>query len=306
MAKILSGKPVAKLIKARLQELIAEYQLKPVMCLIQVGVDPAADFYVKNIISNAAKLGCEVQLTSLPAETTQAALISAINAANADRDIHGIMIQKPLPANIDDIAVGMAVSADKDIDCLNPLNLGKIILETDGFVPCTPLAVICALRYYQIPVAGSHVLIIGRSAIVGKPLANMLLWKKPGANATVTVCHSKSKDLSSLTRTADIVVAALGRAEFLKGEMIKADSILLDVGINEQLSPDGKLAYVGDVDYNSCQDRAMAISPVPGGIGSITSSLLFFNLLKACLASMGINKSIDEILNLNFNEKYDD
>lgn len=304
MEKILSGKPVASLIKASLKELIGLHQLKPVMCLIQVGADPAADFYVKNIISNGAKLGCAVQLISLPEKTTQADLISTINAANSDPHIHGIMIQKPLPDSIDDIAIGMAVSADKDIDCLNPLNLGKIILETEGFVPCTPLAVICALQYYHIPVAGSHVLIIGRSAIVGKPLANMLLWKNPTANATVTVCHSKSKNLSTLTRSADIVIAALGRPEFLTGGMIQENSILLDVGINERLNPEGKLIYVGDVDFNSCQDKAMAISPVPGGIGTITSALLFFNLVKACLASKGINKSIDEFLKLNFNETH--
>lgn len=306
MEKILSGKPVAKLIKAALTDLIAPSGFQPRMLLIQLGSDPAAAYYVQNIIGNGAKLGCQVELLSLPETTSQADLLARIAAANLDSAIHGIMIQKPLPAQIDDNAIGQAVAPDKDIDCLNPANLGKIVMELDGLLPCTPLAVLCALRYHQVPVQGAHALIIGRSAIVGKPLANMLLWKKPQGNASVTICHSRSKNLTELCQTADIVIAAIGKAGFVTADMIKPGAVLIDVGINEVSGPDGKPGYVGDVDFNSCQDKALAITPVPGGIGTITSALLFFNLVKAGLASRGINKSVDEFLGFIFNEKHNE
>lgn len=217
-----------------------------------------------------------------------------------DPFIHGIMLQKPLPPQIPDAETGARIDPAKDIDCLNPINLGRIILGQDALLPCTPLAVLCTLRHYRVPVVGKHVVIIGRSAIVGKPLANMLLWKKPWADASVTVCHSRSANLEDITRSADIIVAALGRPAFLKADMIKNNSVLIDVGINEVKKPDGSLGYVGDIDYNSCFDKALAITPVPGGIGSVTTSLLFLNLLKACLGTMGVNKDVDCFLDFIF------
>lgn len=303
MEKILSGKPIASAIKAHLKSLCAELDIHPAMCLIQVGGDPASDYYVQNIISNGRKLGMEISLTSLPDTISQIELIGIIEQANQDPTIDGIMLQKPLPRHIDDIAVGMAIAADKDIDSLNPINLGKILLETDSLLPNTPAAVYATLRYYGIPVSGKHAVIIGRSSIVGKPLANMLLWKNPTANATVTVCHSKSENLSEITRSADILIAAIGKANFVTAEMIKKDAILIDVGINEILDPSGKASYVGDIDYNSCFDKALAITPVPGGIGTITSALLMYNLTKTRLIKLNQNKSIDDFLSLIFDDK---
>ena len=300
MDKVLSGKPIAALIKTALKDLIAEQDIKPRMALIQVGSDPAADYYVQNIVSNGSKLGCTVDLDTLSAETSQAELLDRITKANVDPCIHGIMLQKPLPDWIDDTAVGCAITPEKDIDCLNPVNLGKIVLEADSLVPCTPLAVLCTLRYYQIPVQGRHVVIIGRSAIVGKPLANLFLWKKTWANASVTICHSRSQDLTAITQTADILVAALGKPEFVTMDMVRNGSVLIDVGINAKNDASGKLAYVGDIDYNPCLDKAAAITPVPGGIGSVTSSLLFLNLVKACLLQGGVNKNIDDFIGLIF------
>ncbi|MDZ4183332.1 MAG: bifunctional 5,10-methylenetetrahydrofolate dehydrogenase/5,10-methenyltetrahydrofolate cyclohydrolase [Candidatus Cloacimonadaceae bacterium] len=303
MEKILSGKPIASAIKAHLKTLCAELDIHPAMSLIQVGGDPASDYYVQNIISNGRKLGMEISLNSLPTTISQDELIGIIDQANQDPAIDGIMLQKPLPGHIDDIAVGMAIAADKDIDSLNPVNLGKILLETDSLLPNTPAAVYATLRYYSIPVSGKHAVIIGRSSIVGKPLANMLLWKNPTANATVTVCHSKSQNLSEITRSADILIAAIGKANFVTAEMIKKDAILIDVGINEVLDPSGKPSYVGDIDYNSCFDKALAITPVPGGIGTITSALLMYNLLKTRLIKLNRNKSIDDFLSLIFGDK---
>jgi methylenetetrahydrofolate dehydrogenase (NADP+)/methenyltetrahydrofolate cyclohydrolase len=302
MEKVLSGKPIAALVKATIKDLVAEYSIKPRMCLIQLGEDPASAFYVQNIVSNASRLGCEIEYAKLPGSTAQEILLDAIQAANADPSIHGIMLQKPLPSHIDDALAGAAIDPGKDIDCLNPLNLGKLVREEDCFLPCTPLAVICTLRHYRIPTQGRHAVIIGRSPVVGKSLANLLLWKKPWANASVTVCHSRSQDLSSFTSQADILVAAMGKAEFVTADMVGQNSVLIDVGINEVPGLEGETRYVGDIDYNGCFEKASALTPVPGGIGSVTTSLLFLNLVKACLAQQGTNKSIDDFLDIIFKD----
>ncbi len=302
MEKILSGKPLAKLIQSKIKFLIAQESLQPKMALMQIGEDPASSYYVQNIINIGNKLGCEVLYNQYPADFTQEDLLAILDDANTDPSINGIMIQKPLPPSFDELKIAESINPKKDIDCFHPVNLGRIILEEDGLFPCTPLAVICTLRYYNIEVQGNHIVIIGRSNIVGKPLSNMLLWKKPYANATVTVCHSRSKNIKELTRSADILIAALGRPSFVTEDMIKAESVLIDVGINQITDKDGKQRYVGDIDYNTCFDKAAAITPVPGGIGSVTSSLLFLNLLKTCFTAHNINKSIDDFLNYIFIE----
>jgi len=244
MEKILAGKPIASLVKAALKNLIQQHGLRPKMSLLQVGEDPASGFYVQNIVSSGAKLGCEVELQKLPAASDQSELLKRIAAANADPAVHGIMVQKPLPRSIDSSVIDSTLHPDKDIDCLNPQNLGRIILQQDGLLPCTPLAVICTLLHYQVPVPGSRVVILGRSAIVGQPLANLLLWRKPYANASVTVCHSRSRELPALTREADILVAAIGQAGFVQPEHIRSGCVLIDVGINAREDADGKLKYV--------------------------------------------------------------
>jgi methylenetetrahydrofolate dehydrogenase (NADP+)/methenyltetrahydrofolate cyclohydrolase len=303
MEKILSGKPIAALIRGFISKTCSEMGIRPAMALLQVGMDPAADYYVQSIIKNGAKLGCDVHPQSLPVDIGESIFLDMLTAANNDPAIHGIMVQKPLPEQIDDKRVGQSISVQKDIDCLNPINLGRIMADIPGLLPCTPAAVYVLLNYYGIPLQGKNVTILGRSTIVGKPLANMLLWKRPTANATVTVCHSRSENLAKITSSADILVAAIGKANFVNADMIKENSVLVDVGINEVTDADGKTKYVGDIDYKSCYDKALAITPVPGGIGTITSALLFLNLLQAYLNREGANKSIDDFLPLIFSEK---
>lgn len=301
--KILSGKPIATAIRKAVTSLIAQYSLHPVMLLIRANDDPASDYYVQNIIKTGTKLGIDVRLCELSANAGQEQILAEIETANEDEDIHGIMLQKPLPAGVDDILLGDSIAPSKDIDCLSSVNLGKIILEQAGLLPCTPAAVFLTLSYYGIATEGKNVVIVGRSAIVGKPLANMLLWKKPGANASVTVCHSRSSNLPEITRNADILIAAIGKAGFVSADMIRQNSVLLDVGINEVINSDGSTSYTGDIAYDQCISKAGAITPVPGGIGTVTSAYLFLNLVKACLDTKKINKSIDDFLSFIFNEK---
>jgi methylenetetrahydrofolate dehydrogenase (NADP+)/methenyltetrahydrofolate cyclohydrolase len=300
MEKNLSGKPVANLINKASMKLIADFDVKPRMCLIQVGCDPASSYYVQSIISSGAKLGCICELISLDPEATEAELLACIDKANKNPDVHGIMIQKPLPRHINDNKINLAINPAKDLDSLHPVNLGKIMMDADGFLPCTPAAVFYTMQYYDINPQGKNLVIVGRSNVVGKPLANMLLWKKTNANATVTVCHSQTRDLHKITSQADILIAAIGKPRFIQREMIKENCILLDVGINEVVTEDGKSVYVGDIDFYSCADKALAITPVPGGIGRITTSVLYLNLVKACLEQHGVNKSIDEYIALIF------
>ncbi|HNV92849.1 MAG TPA: bifunctional 5,10-methylenetetrahydrofolate dehydrogenase/5,10-methenyltetrahydrofolate cyclohydrolase [Candidatus Cloacimonas sp.] len=300
MEKILSGKPVAQLVNKATKTLITQYELKPTMLLIQVGSDPASNYYVQNIINSGKKLQCNCEVIDLPEQITEQELLAIMEGANQNPDINGIMLQKPLPSHIKDNIINMAIDPGKDLDCLHPLNLGKILSEENGFLPCTPAAVLFCMQYYGINPQGKNAVILGRSNVVGKPLANMLLWKKSFANATVIVCHSKTNNIAEITQKADILIAAIGKANFVTPEMIKENAVILDVGINEEKGNDGQSIYVGDVNYNLCFDKASAITPVPGGIGRITTSILYFNLIKACLEQKNINKSIDEYLDLIF------
>ena len=303
MEKVLNGKPVAQLINRTCSSLIANYGLKPQMVLIQVGDDPASTYYVQSIINSGKKLGCFCQMKILPDNISEQELLAILNEANHNPDVNGIMLQKPLPKHINESKVNSAINPAKDLDCLHPLNLGKIMLEEEGFLPCTPAAVLFCMLYYGIETQGKHIVILGRSNVVGKPLANILLWKRNFANATVTVCHSKTNNLAEFTREADILITAIGKAEFVTPEMVKENAIILDVGINEIKLANGKSNYVGDVNYNLCYDKALAITPVPGGIGRITTSVLFLNLVDACLKSRNTNKSIDEYIHLIFDGK---
>ena len=303
MEKVLNGKPVAQLINRTCSSLIANYGLKPQMVLIQVGDDPASTYYVQSIINSGKKLGCFCQMKILPDNISEQELLAIIDEANHNPDVNGIMLQKPLPKHINESKVNSAINPEKDLDCLHPLNLGKIMMEEEGFLPCTPAAVLFCMLYYGIETQGKHIVILGRSNVVGKPLANILLWKRNFANATVTVCHSKTNNLAEFTKEADILITAIGKAEFVTPEMVKENAIILDVGINEIKLANGESNYVGDVNYKLCYDKALAITPVPGGIGRITTSVLFLNLVDACLKSRNTNKSIDEYIHLIFDGK---
>jgi len=284
MTKILSGKPVAQAISEETYSLIQTHDLSPVLKLIMVGSDPASLYYMNSIVKHGAKLGIKVDYQNLSDTAEQEELIGIIDRANRDRCIHGIMLQRPLPQGFDQCLIESLIDPHKDIDGIHPRNLGALITEDLCFAPCTALAVMKLMQFYEIDPAGKHVVIIGRSTVVGKPLAALLMQKKSGANATVTVCHSRTSGLDHFTRQADILIAAIGKAEFVRSAMLKENTIVIDVGINERKNHDGSVTYVGDVDYNACINRALAITPVPGGVGSVTTAILFSNLVKACLA----------------------
>ncbi len=306
MSLLLNGKPVADKIKAYLKEQFQTLETPAKMKLIQVKGDPASSYYVQNIIRNGKKLGAVVELVELEEDSTTQELLEIIHDANTDPSVHGIMIQEPLPKHMDVLKVNAAIDPCKDIDALNPVNMGHIMMGINSLTPCTPTAVFATLRYYKIPTQGEHVAIIGRSDVVGKPLANMLLRKAEFADATVTVLHSRSSQLKELTRQADILVAAVGRAGFVTEDMIGENTVIIDVGINEQIDAEGKVSFVGDVDFNACVGKALAITPVPGGIGTITSAILFLNLLRAVKGVQKDNKTIDDFLTLIFVGNHDE
>ncbi len=283
MNKILSGKPVAQAINDESRRLIASHDLTPVMKLIIAGSDPASLYYVKSIVKQGEKLGITVDCQILEESVKQDDLATLVVAASKDEKVDGIMLQRPLPKGIDQNYIESLIDPGKDIDGIHPSNLGCLITEMPCYAPCTAMAVMQLMRHYQIDPGGKHVVIIGRSTVVGKPLAALLLQKKSGGNATVTVCHSRTTNLVSYTRQADILIAAIGKTEYVTSSMIKENSILIDVGINEKITADKAPAYVGDIDYNDCIDKALAITPVPGGIGAVTTAILFSNLVRACL-----------------------
>lgn len=281
MEKNLKAKP---LIKDKYKELQAEINnlSEPlVMKVIRIGQDPASAFYVQNILTRGKKIGAEVHLVTLEETSQESQLIDLIKEYNQDDSVAGIMLQKPLPKDFDEVKINSLIKPNKDVDGFHPVNLGKLLLEQDGLFPCTATACLTMLDYYGIESSGKNVVVLGRSAIVGKPLANMLLRKDKTGNATVTVCHSRTENLKEVTRKADILIAAIGRANFVTREFVNDKCVVIDVGINEILDAKGEASYVGDVAYDDVYDKVACITPVPGGIGSVTTYELFKNLLKA-------------------------
>jgi methylenetetrahydrofolate dehydrogenase (NADP+)/methenyltetrahydrofolate cyclohydrolase len=281
MEKVLKGFPVSKMILAKLKEEISHFSAIPRLAIIQAGSDPASDFYISNLISKSKKVGIDCKLFFEKPTITQSELIQFIERLNEDSSVHGIMVQKPLPKQIRENEVNHVIKHTKDVDGFHPINLGKLLLEEDGLVPCTAAAVIETCRFYGISLTGKHVVILGRSSIVGKPLANLLLHKSEFGNATVTICHSQTKNIENMMKQADVLVAAIGKANFVLPEMLKKNVIILDVGINEIEDDAGSKIYTGDVDYKLSYDKALAITPVPNGIGSVTTALLLRNVLLA-------------------------
>ena len=282
MAKILDGKALAQTIQAEIaaevEKLAAERGVRPGLAAVLVGDNPASQVYVRNKRKACAQVGMESWLHQLPGDLPQAELIALVGALNVDPKVHGILVQLPLPKHIDEVAIIHRVDPLKDVDGFGPENLGLLIAGHPRYAPCTPLGVQQILLRHQIPVEGRHVEIVGRSNIVGKPLALMLMQKAAGANATVTVCHSRSDNLAAITRQADIVVMAIGVARFLRGDMVKPGAVVIDVGMNR--GADGKLC--GDVAFDEVAPVASAITPVPGGVGPMTIAMLLNNTLQAC------------------------
>ncbi len=283
---LINGKEVAEKIREKLKAEVAELTAQgrtPGLAVVLVGEDPASQVYVGSKVKACAELGIYSQKWALPAETTQEELVELIHKLNADPRIHGILVQSPPPPHIDEEAVILNIDPAKDVDGFHPINVAKLVLEDEeGFVPCTPMGCMELLAAYGIPTAGKHAVVIGRSMIVGKPMANLLVSKK--ANATVTIAHSRTQNLAELCRSADILVAAVGRAEMVTADFVKPGAVVLDVGINripDETRPRG-YRIVGDVDFEAVKDLCSAITPVPGGVGPMTIAMLMANTVKAC------------------------
>lgn len=275
--QLIDGKKIANELQEEIKQQVASLQgRKPGLAFILVGDNPASQSYVRSKKKACAATGIASTLIELPASTTQAHLIEQIHLLNQDPGIDGILVQLPLPAHIDEKRITAAIDPKKDVDGFHPINVGKMLLgEEDGFLPCTPHGVQILLKKSHIETAGKHVVIVGRSNIVGKPLAAILMQKKAGCNATVTVAHSQSQHLLDLTRSADILIAAIGKAHFITKEMVREGCVVIDVGINR--TQDGKI--VGDVDFKQVAPLTSFITPVPGGVGPMTIALLLQNTL---------------------------
>ena len=286
-AKILDGKAFAE--KWHLEAASAAAELKatkgvvPGLAVILVGDNPASVSYVTAKEKACERDGFVSRQIRLPEKTTEAELVKIIRELNEDKQIHGILVQLPLPRHISEDAVIAAIAPEKDVDGFTPENIGRMIIGRDCFLPCTPHGIIRLLVDSGIETSGKHAVVVGRSNIVGRPLANLLMRKAPGGNATVTVCHTGTKDLASFTRQADILIVAAGRAATVTGDMIKPGAVVIDVGVNRIPDATAKRGYrlVGDVEFASASEVASAITPVPGGVGPLTIAMLMCNTLLA-------------------------
>ena len=275
-AILIDGKKIAAETRAEIAEAVAAQKAAgatPGLAVIIVGENPASQVYVRNKHKACGEVGMYSEVIEMPGDTTEETLLAKIAELNDDDKIDGILVQLPLPKHIDEEKVINAIRPDKDVDAFHPVNTGKIMIGNPDFLPCTPAGVMVMLKKTGIDITGKNCVVVGRSNIVGKPMAMLLL----GANGTVTVCHSKTKDLASVTREADILVVAIGRADFITGDMVKEGAVVIDVGMNRR--EDGKLT--GDVDFASASERASYITPVPGGVGPMTITMLLQNTLTA-------------------------
>lgn len=276
---LLKGSPAANCILATIKDQIQSHSGAPGLAVVLVGNNPASEIYVSMKVKRATDLGMVSRSYRKPSDATLSDILALIHQLNCDEDIHGILVQLPLPKHLDTQAILSSISPDKDVDGLHPTNVGKLLLgETDGFVPCTPAGIVELLKYYEISLYGKHVVILGRSNIVGKPLAALLMQKHADTNASVTVLHSQSEHISEITRTADILVSAIGVPLFVTREMISEKTIVIDVGTSRipAANPKG-YSLAGDVDFNNVAPVCQAITPVPGGVGPMTVALLMRN-----------------------------
>ncbi|EPP35620.1 tetrahydrofolate dehydrogenase/cyclohydrolase, catalytic domain protein [Chlamydia ibidis] len=281
---LLQGTPVAERILTQLKNSIANSFVRPGLAVVLVGNNPASEVYVNMKVKKATELGMISKAHKLPSDSTLSDIIKLINKLNADPTVHGILVQLPLPKHLDTNTIIEAISPYKDVDGIHPINAGKLLLgQVDGFAPCTPSGIIELLNHYEIPLLGRHVVIIGRSNIVGKPLAAMLMQKHPLTNSSVTLLHSQSENIPEILRSADIIVAAVGVPLFIKENMVSSDAVVIDVGTSRVPAENSKgYALVGDVDFNNVVTKCKAITPVPGGIGPMTVAMLMRNTWESC------------------------
>ena len=283
MAIIIDGKELAKKIRANLKiecEELKNKQINPKLAVIMVGDDPASKLYVRNKSKVCEDVGIEYKEYLLSSNTKQKELIELIEKLNQDKTINGILLQSPIPANLDINEAFRTISPQKDVDGFNPINVGKLVLNQDTFVSCTPYGIMKMFEKYNIDLTGKNVVILGRSNIVGKPLMHCCLNK----NATVTVCHSKTQNLAQKAKEADILISAIGKAQFVTADMVKENAVVIDVGINRL--ENGKIT--GDVDFENVKEKASYITPVPGGVGPMTIAMLMNNVIKATKRQNGM------------------
>ncbi|WP_372796157.1 bifunctional methylenetetrahydrofolate dehydrogenase/methenyltetrahydrofolate cyclohydrolase FolD [Pontiella sp.] len=293
-AEIIDGKQIAADIREELKaevEALKEKGIVPGLGVILVGEDPASKSYVSAKEKACETIGIFSDDNRLPADTTQEELLALVERMNHDPKINGILVQLPLPKHIDEAAVLLAIDPDKDVDGFHPMNVGKMMVGEEAFLPCTPHGVVQMLMRSGVETAGAHVVVVGRSNIVGKPVANMLLQKKEGANATVTLCHTRTKDLGFHTRQADIIIAASGWPNTVTADMVKEGAVVIDVGVNrvEDASRERGYRLVGDVDFEGVKEVASKITPVPGGVGPMTITMLLFNTVDSAKRANGID-----------------
>lgn len=285
--KLIDGKQTAQEIREELKQKISELKDKgknyPGLVAIIVGDDPASQIYVSSKEKACNEIGMRSKVEKLSEDITEEELLKLIEIYNQNDDYHGILVQLPLPEHINEEKVIEAISPTKDVDGFHPISVGNLVIGKDAFASCTPAGIQELLKRYNIPTKGKHVVVVGRSNIVGKPIANIMLQKKPDANSIVTVCHSAAGDLSKFTKQADILIAAIGRANFITEEMVKDDVVVIDVGINRVDDSTRKKGYrvVGDVDFENVSKKASYITPVPGGVGPMTIAMLLSNTFKA-------------------------
>ena len=293
-AKIISGKQIAEEMRAEMkveiEELKSKHNIVPGLTVVLVGEDPASQVYVRNKKKSCEAIGINSLEHKLPADTPEDELLALVDKLNNDDKVHGILVQLPLPKQIDEHKVLNLIVPEKDVDGFHPVNVGRMLVGDPVFLPCTPHGVQQMLVRSGIEIKGSHVVILGRSNIVGKPVAAILMQKKKNANATVTICHSRTKNLADVTRLGDILIAAIGVPEFVKADMVKEGAAVIDVGVNrvEDSSKKSGFKLVGDVDFEAVKEVAGAISPVPGGAGPMTITMLLHNTIRAAKLKHGI------------------
>ena len=275
MAVVIDGKQVAQSYRLKLKEEVArlkEQRIQPKLTVILIGEDPASQSYVRGKEKAAQEIGMKSDLIRLPEETGESELLHLIERLNADASVHGILVQLPLPKHIDESKVIFAIAPEKDVDGFHPVSVGKMMIGEPTFLPCTPNGILHLVKEMNVPIAGRHVVVVGRSQIVGKPVGMLFL----NESATVTYCHSKTADLGAMTRQADILIVAVGVPKLITADMVKPDAVVIDVGVNRV---DGKL--VGDVEFEAVKDVASMITPVPGGVGPMTITMLLHNTIEA-------------------------
>jgi len=292
-AQIISGTEIAKQIREELAQEIAELKKKhnvvPGLATVLVGEDPSSQVYVGSKVRTCEALGVYSERHDLPADASEEELLALIDKLNKDPKIHGILVQLPLPKHISEAKVLYAIDTKKDVDGFHPVNLGKLMIGEPDYIPCTPHGIQQLLIRSGVKIDGAEVVIVGRSNIVGKPIANILLQKKEGANATVTVCHTRTRDISLHTKRADILIVAAGKPKAITADMVKEGVVVIDVGVNRiGKTAEGKAILVGDVDFEAVKEKAKAITPVPGGVGPMTITMLMMNTVRAAKLAAGL------------------